>query len=42
LKVNYVLGGRVNAMLEGLRQAGERGQAQDSKGVNFSILNAPY
>jgi hypothetical protein len=29
-------------MLEGLRQAGERGQIQDSQGVNFSILNAPY
>jgi hypothetical protein len=30
LKVTYALGGRVNAMLEGLRQAGERTQAQDS------------
>jgi hypothetical protein len=29
-------------MLEGLRQAGERGQIQDFKGVNFFILNVPY
>jgi hypothetical protein len=42
LKVTYALGGRANAMFEGLRLAGERGQIQDSQGVNFSILNAPY
>jgi hypothetical protein len=29
-------------MLEGLRQAGEKGQIQDSQGVNVEVLNAPY
>jgi hypothetical protein len=29
-------------MLAGLRQAGKRGQIQDSQGVNVEVLNAPY
>jgi hypothetical protein len=37
-----VLGGRANAMFEGLRQAGKRGQIKDSGEANFSVLNAPY
>jgi hypothetical protein len=37
-----VLGGRANAIFERVRQAGERGQIQDSKEVNVEVPNAPY